>query len=251
MSGQVALVSGGASGLGLASVEAIHEQGARVLVLDLPDSAGEEVAHRLGADVRFLAGDVTQPDDVAAACAAAADWGPLRALVHTAGAGGPLRVVDRDGEPASQETFDRIIRLNVSGTFNVLRHTAATMARLDPLDSERGVCVLTSSIAAFEGRIGQVPYAAAKAAIVGLTLPAARDLASRLIRVCTIAPGTFDTPLLARLKAEVRDELANEIPHPRRLGAAKEFGMLARQIIENAMLNGETVRLDGALRMKP
>jgi NAD(P)-dependent dehydrogenase (short-subunit alcohol dehydrogenase family) len=249
--GKVALVSGGASGLGLASARALVESGAQVVILDLATSAGAEVANELGDAAVFVPGDVTEAGDVAAAVAAGDELGGLRVLVHTAGIGGPLRLVDRQGNPGSLATFERLIRINLVGTFNVLSHAAASMARLDPIDGERGVCVLTSSIAAYDGRIGQVHYAASKNGVVGMTLPAARDLASKLIRVCTIAPGTFDTPLLARLSDEVRAGLAAEIPHPSRLGTSDEYAALALHIVANPMLNGETIRLDGALRMSP
>jgi NAD(P)-dependent dehydrogenase (short-subunit alcohol dehydrogenase family) len=251
LNGQVALVSGGASGLGLETVRALVKRGVRVVVLDLPTSPGETVATEFGTSVGFVAGDVTVAEDVAAAVERAEADGPLRVLVHTAGVGGPLRIVDKAGEPGSLETFEQLIRINLIGSYNVLRYAAASMARQEPIDGERGVCVLTASIAAYEGRIGQVHYAASKAGIVGMTLPAARDLASKLIRVCTIAPGTFDTPLLGRLPEQIRAELAAEIPHPRRLGLPEEYAALALHIVDNAMLNGETIRLDGALRMTP
>jgi NAD(P)-dependent dehydrogenase (short-subunit alcohol dehydrogenase family) len=247
----VALVSGGASGLGLATVRAVLDRGGRAVVLDLPSSDGKAVADELGDRVDFVPGDVTDSDDVAAAVALATERGGLRFLVHTAGIGGPLRIVAKDGSPGDLETFERLIRINLVGTYNVLRHAAAAMAALEPVDGERGVCILTSSIAAYDGRIGQVHYAASKGGVVGMTLPAARDLARKLIRVCTIAPGTFDTPLLARLSDEIRAGLAAEIPHPSRLGTGEEYADLALHIAENQMLNGETIRLDGALRMSP
>jgi NAD(P)-dependent dehydrogenase (short-subunit alcohol dehydrogenase family) len=251
ISRQVALVSGGASGLGLASVEQLVKRGAQVVVLDLPTSAGADVADRLGDDVVFVPGDVTDAQDVARAVAAAESRGALRILVHTAGVGGPLRIIDREGQPGSLETFERVLHINVLGTFNVLRHAAAAMARQDPLGEERGVCVLTASVAAFEGRIGQVHYAASKGGVASMTLPAARDLASKLIRVVTIAPGVVDTPLLGKLSEEVRAGLAADVPHPRRLAAPEEFASLALHVVENPMLNGEVIRLDGALRMTP
>ena len=164
---------------------------------------------------------------------------------------GPIRVVDRDGNPGSLETYEMVVRINLIGSFNVLRLGAARMAKNGPIDGERGVVIMTASVAAFEGQIGQIPYASAKAGIVGMTIVAARDLASHQVRVCTIAPGTFDTPILERVKPEVRETLAAAVPHPRRLGRPNEFAMLAEQIIANPMLNGETIRIDGAIRMPP
>jgi NAD(P)-dependent dehydrogenase (short-subunit alcohol dehydrogenase family) len=169
--------------------------------------------------------------------------------VHCAGRGATVRVVDRDGTPGSLETYESIVRLNLVGTFNVLRLAAARMVQTEPVDGERGVCILTASVAAWEGQIGQTPYASAKAGVVGMTLVAARDLASRLVRVCSIAPGIFDTPILDRLGPETKQRLAATIPHPSRLGLPEEYAALAMHIIENPMLNGETIRIDGALRM--
>lgn len=251
IAGRVALVSGGASGLGLATVRAVLAEGGKAVILDLPSSEGETIAKEYGESVTFVPGDVTDSADVGAAVAAATDMGGLRLLVHTAGVGGPLRIIDRDGNPGSLETYERLVRINLIGSFNVLRHAAAAMARLEPLDGERGVCVLTASVAAYDGRIGQVHYASSKGGVVGMTLPAARDLASKLIRVCTIAPGTFETPLLGNLPEEVRQKLAEETPHPKRLGSVDEYAALALHITRNQMLNGETIRLDGALRMSP
>jgi len=247
--GSAALVTGGASGLGLASTRQLLNAGARVVILDLPSSPGEDIARELGA--RFVAGDVADSDSVAHAVDEAANIAPLRAVVHCAGRGGRSRVAERDGTPGDAEIFAEIVRVNLIGTFTVLSHAAAQMTKNEPLGAERGVCVLTASVAAWEGQIGQAGYAASKAGIVGLTLVAARDLASRLVRVNTIAPGVFDTPILARLSDEVRAGLAAGIPHPARLGHPEEFADLALAIIRNAMLNGETIRLDGALRMAP
>jgi NAD(P)-dependent dehydrogenase (short-subunit alcohol dehydrogenase family) len=221
------------------------------VIIDLESSAGEQVAAELGDAVKFAAADVTNPEQVDAAIDVAQQAGPLRAVVHCAGGGGAVRLVERDGSPGSLERFVSVINLNLVGSFNVLRLAAARMATNEPLDGDRGVCVLTASVAAFEGQIGQIPYASSKAGIVGMTLVAARDLAGKQIRVCTIAPGTFDTPLLARLSDEIRASLAKTVPHPSRLGAPDEFGRLAVHIIENPMLNGETIRLDGAIRMAP
>jgi NAD(P)-dependent dehydrogenase (short-subunit alcohol dehydrogenase family) len=246
-----AVVTGGASGLGLATAKRFLAAGANVVIVDLPSSAGEEVAADLGDRVRFAAADVTSEDEVSSALDAAEEFGPLRAVLHCAGRGGALRVVDKDGNPGSLEHYRDVIEVNLIGSFNVLRLAAARMAACEPVDGERGVCVMTASVAAFEGQIGQIPYSASKAGIVGMTIVAARDLAGKLIRVCTIAPGTFDTPLLARFSDEVKASLAQTVPHPRRLGDPDEFGALAVHIVENAMLNGETIRLDGAIRMAP
>jgi NAD(P)-dependent dehydrogenase (short-subunit alcohol dehydrogenase family) len=246
-----AVVTGGASGLGRATAEKLLAMGAYVVIADLPASPGAEVARELGDSCRFVAADVTSEQDMLAVFAAASELGPLRATVHCAGRGGPLRVVDRDGLPGSLEHYEMVVRVNLVGSFNVLRLAAAEMARTEEVDGERGIVVMTSSVAAFEGQIGQIPYASAKAGIVGMTIVAARDLASRKIRVCTIAPGTFDTPILQRVSAEARASLAKATPHPARLGHASEFAMLAAHLIENPMMNGETIRLDGAIRMPP
>jgi NAD(P)-dependent dehydrogenase (short-subunit alcohol dehydrogenase family) len=250
--GMSAVVTGGASGLGLATVEKLLSQGAKVVIADLPTSEGAAVADRLGSSVRFVPADVTSEQQMLEVFAAASELAPLRATVHCAGRGGPLRVVDKNGVPGSLEHYESIVRINLVGSFNVLRLAAAEMAKTDELEGgERGAIVLTASVAAFEGQIGQIPYASAKAGIVGMTIVAARDLASRKIRVNTIAPGTFDTPILARVSAEAREGLAKAVPHPSRLGRPSEFAMLAAHIIENPMMNGETIRLDGAIRMPP
>jgi NAD(P)-dependent dehydrogenase (short-subunit alcohol dehydrogenase family) len=245
------IVTGGASGLGLATTRRLVAAGANVVLADLPGSAGEEVAAELGGQVRFVAADVRSEEQIVAACDAAEQRGPLRALVHCAGRGGALRLVEKDGSPGSLELYSEVVGINLIGTFNVLRLAAARMAKNEPLDGDRGACILTASVAAFEGQIGQVPYASSKAGIVGMTIVAARDLAGKQIRVCTIAPGTFDTPLLNRLSDDVKASLAKTVPHPSRLGAPDEYGALAVHIIENPMLNGETIRLDGAIRMAP
>jgi NAD(P)-dependent dehydrogenase (short-subunit alcohol dehydrogenase family) len=247
IAGTSALVTGGASGLGRATAELLLERGARVVIFDLPASAGAEVARELGGAATFVPGDVTSEEDARAAVAAAGD---LRIAVNCAGIGSGARIVGREG-PYPLERFRRVIEVNLVGTFNVLRLAAARMAELEPVDGERGVIVNTASIAAFEGQVGQAAYSASKAGIVGLTICAARDLASALIRVCTIAPGTFDTPLLGGLDERFRQSLADAIPHPRRLGRPPEYALLAAHIVENPVLNGETIRLDGALRMAP
>jgi NAD(P)-dependent dehydrogenase (short-subunit alcohol dehydrogenase family) len=250
--GKVALVTGGASGLGLATVRALAEEGASVVVLDLPSSNGETVAKELGEVARFAAADVTAEKDVRAAVdLAATEFGGLHVVVNCAGVGFPGRVLTREGEATDLDRFEFVIKVNLIGTFNVVRLAAAQIANQEPIDEERGVIVNTASIAAFDGQIGQAAYAASKSGIVGMTLPIARDLASRLIRCVAIAPGTFDTPMLAGLPEEARTKLAEEIPHPKRLGRPEEYAALVVQVVQNPMLNGEAIRLDGALRMPP
>ena len=244
-------VTGGASGLGLATARALVEAGGLVTIIDLPSSDGESVASSLGDAARFAPADVTDRDSFAAALDAAGDRGPLRGLVHCAGSGRPLRVLDRDGNPGSVEDFEWVIRLNLVGSFNAVTLGAARIAAHEPVDGERGVIVLTASVAAFEGQIGQIGYTASKAAVVGITLNSARDLASRNIRVNCIAPGIMDTPLLAGLRDDVKASLEATVPNPSRLGRTDEFGHLARSIVENGYINGETIRLDGAIRMAP
>lgn len=246
-----AIVTGGASGLGLATARRFIAQGMYVVLVDLPSSPGAAVAEELGANARFVAADVTSAEQMQEAVAAAVSLAPLRALVHCAGRGAPLRVLDKDGQPGSLEVFENVVRLNLVGSFNVVRLAAAAMAKNEPVDGDRGVCIMTSSVAAWEGQVGQIPYAAAKSGIVGMTLVAARDLAQSAIRVVTIAPGIFDTPLLARLPENVRTSLGAAVPHPARLGHPDEYARLAQHIVENPMLNGETIRLDGAIRMQP
>jgi NAD(P)-dependent dehydrogenase (short-subunit alcohol dehydrogenase family) len=244
-------VTGGASGLGLASARRLVKEGGFVTLIDLPTSAGERAAEELGENAQFIAADVTDAGSFAAALDAADAKGGLRGLVHCAGAGRRMRILDKDGTPGSLEDFEFVIKLNLTGSFNALRLGAERMARQDLVDGERGAIVLTASVAAYEGQIGQINYSASKAGIVGMTVVAARDLASRSIRVCTIAPGIMDTPLLARLRDDVRTGLAASVPHPPRLGRDDEFALLAVQILENGYLNGETIRLDGGIRMAP
>jgi NAD(P)-dependent dehydrogenase (short-subunit alcohol dehydrogenase family) len=252
ISGISALVTGGASGLGLGTARELVARGARVVLLDLPSSPGEDAAKELGDAATFVAADVTDPDGVAAALDAAEANGPLRAVVHCAGRGGDrLRIIDKERNPGSLDSFNEVLRVNLTGTYNVLRLAAARMSGNDLADGERGSIVLTASVAAFEGQIGQTSYAASKAGVRGITIVAARDLASWGIRVNTIAPGTMDTPMLARLRSDIRDGLAASVPHPKRLGTAEDYARLAVAIIDNEYLNGEVIRLDGAIRMAP
>jgi NAD(P)-dependent dehydrogenase (short-subunit alcohol dehydrogenase family) len=246
------LVTGGASGLGRATAQRLVAHGARVTLVDLPTVDGAAVAAELGASATFVPADVLDDDAVDAALDVATSTGPLRAMVHCAGRGGDrLRILDRDGRPSDPASFADVVRVNLFGTYNMLRLAAARMADNDPLDGDRGSIVLTSSVAAFDGQIGQTSYTASKAAVHGITLVAARDLAGRQIRVNTIAPGTFDTPMLARLRDDIRDALAHAVPHPKRLGRSEDFAQLAVALLENSYVNGETIRLDGAIRMPP
>ena len=245
-----ALVSGGASGLGEATARELAARGARVAIADLNAERGPALAEELGG--LFTTADVTDPERVSAAIDEAVEaFGGLRLAVSCAGIGWAERTVKRDG-PAALAPFETVVRVNLVGTFNVLRLAAAAMAAGEPdADGERGAVVMTASIAAFDGKIGQAAYSASKGGVAGLTLPAARDLASLGIRVCTIAPGLFDTPLLAGLPEETRRALGEQVPFPPRLGHPDEYARLACHIAENRMLNGEVLRLDGALRMPP
>jgi len=241
-----ALVAGGASGLGEATARELAARGARVTIADLDEERGGALADELGG--AFVAADVTDESQVQAAVDAVEG---MRLAVSCAGIGWAERTVKKDG-PAALQPFETVVRVNLIGTFNVLRLAAAGMAAVEPdAEGERGAIVLTASIAAFDGQIGQTAYAASKGGVVGLTLPAARDLARLGIRVCTIAPGLFDTPLLAGLPDEARRALGEQIPFPSRLGRPEEYARLACHIAENPMLNGEVLRLDGALRMPP
>ncbi|WP_413767573.1 SDR family NAD(P)-dependent oxidoreductase [Rhodococcus pyridinivorans] len=244
-------VTGGASGLGLATARRVLAAGGNVTLIDLPGSNGEEIAKELGDGVVFAPGDVTDSEQFAAALDVAHERGGLRGVVHCAGAGRKMRILDKEGKAGSLEDFEFVIRLNLIGSFNALRLGAERMAELDLIEDERGAVVMTASVAAFEGQIGQINYSASKAGIVGMTIVAARDLASRGIRVNTIAPGIMDTPLLARLRDDVRKSLEATVPNPSRLGRPDEFGQLATNILENGYINGETIRLDGAIRMAP
>jgi NAD(P)-dependent dehydrogenase (short-subunit alcohol dehydrogenase family) len=248
----VALVTGGASGLGAATVRTFLEAGGRAVILDRPQSEGTQLAKQLGAKAAFAPADVTSEEEVAAAVALAVErFGTVHVAVNCAGVGAAMRTVTREG-PMPLAIFRKVIEINLIGTFNVARLAAAQMAKNTPNgEGERGVLVNTASAAAFDGQIGQAAYSASKGGVVGMTLPIARDLASLGIRCVTIAPGTFDTPMLAMLPDEQRQALAAQIPFPSRLGRPAEFAALARHIVENSMLNGETIRLDGALRMPP
>jgi NAD(P)-dependent dehydrogenase (short-subunit alcohol dehydrogenase family) len=250
IAGVTALVTGGASGLGLATATRLVADGGSVVIVDLPGSAGADVADRLGDRARFAAADVTLEADVGAALDAAAELGELRVVVNCAGVGPAAKVLGRNGVH-ELELFSRTVQINLVGTFNVLRLAAERMAALDLVSEERAVIVNTASVAAFDGQIGQAAYSASKGGVVGLTLPVARELAERQIRVVTIAPGIFETPMLAALPEAARESLGKQVPHPSRLGRPDEYAALVAHIISNPMLNGETIRLDGAIRMAP
>ena len=260
LSSSVALVTGGASGLGLATVRRLAAAGAAVAVLDLASSDGARVADELGDRVVFTPADVTDEDAVGEAIGVASELGRLNVVVNCAGIGPPTRVVKRDGTPAPLDGFITVLQVNLVGTFNVLRLAAAEMVRHD-IDAsgpggsgsaeERGVIVNTASAAAFDGQVGQAAYSASKGGVVGMTLPIARDLADKRIRVMTIAPGLFETPLLASLPEDAKASLGAQVPHPSRLGDPDEYAALVQHIVENPMLNGEVIRLDGAIRMAP
>ncbi|MEV6703924.1 3-hydroxyacyl-CoA dehydrogenase [Streptomyces sp. NPDC051453] len=243
-----ALVTGGASGLGRATAERLVANGARVVIFDLATSDGEAVAKEIGAT--FVPGDVTSEADVTAAVDAATALAPLRITVNCAGIGGAGRTVGKEG-PYDLDKFRKVVEVNLIGTFNVIRLAAQAMGANEPLDGDRGVIINTASVAAFDGQIGQCSYSASKGGIVGMTLPIARDLARTNIRVMTIAPGLFETPLLGRLPQDAREALGAQVPHPARLGRPVEYAQLAEAIITNPMLNGETIRLDGSIRMAP
>jgi NAD(P)-dependent dehydrogenase (short-subunit alcohol dehydrogenase family) len=250
ITGQVALVTGGASGLGLATAETLLDAGASVVIVDLPSSQGAEVAEKLGDKARFVAADVTDEAQVSAALDAAAELGTLRVAINCAGIGNAIKTVGKQGA-FPLDAFTKVVTVNLIGTFNVIRLAAERIAQTEPIDGERGVIVNTASVAAFDGQIGQAAYSASKGGVVGMTLPIARDLASAQIRVVTVAPGLFETPLLGSLPEEARDSLGKQVPHPSRLGQPSEYGALAAHIVANPMLNGEVIRLDGAIRMAP
>jgi NAD(P)-dependent dehydrogenase (short-subunit alcohol dehydrogenase family) len=249
--GQAALVTGGGSGLGEAVARELSRQGAKVAVLDVNAANAQRVAGAISG--LGLGADITDTTSLTAALEAAeAAHGPARIVMNIAGIGTAKRVIGKDGTPAPLEDFERVIRVNLIGTYNVVRLTAARIAKLLPLDDgERGVMVMTASVAAYDGQVGQEAYSASKGGLVSMTLPLARDLAPHGIRVCTIAPGLFETPLMKTLPEAVQQSLAASIPFPSRLGRPEEFAALAAHIVTNVHLNGETVRLDGALRMAP
>lgn len=246
---QAAIITGGASGLGAATARRFAAAGARVTLFDLNEDKGRALAEEIGG--RFAAVDVADESAVETALEAAhSDHGPARILVNCAGIGAAIKTVGR-GQPHPLDVYEKVLKVNLIGTFNCIRLAAARMVAEDPVEGERGVIVNTASIAAFDGQIGQVAYAASKGGIVGMTLPVARDLADKLVRCVTIAPGLFETPLLMGLPEEAREALGRSVPHPARLGRPEEYALMAEQIVINPMLNGETVRLDGALRMAP
>ncbi|MCU1462845.1 MAG: 3-hydroxyacyl-CoA dehydrogenase (short-chain) [Acidimicrobiales bacterium] len=252
IAGASALVTGGASGLGEATVRRLHAGGAMVTIVDRDEAKAKALAAELGGQTSYLMTDVTDPDQAAAAVAQAASAGPLRIAVNCAGIGWVGRVINRDNSPHDFGAFTKVIEINLIGTFNMMRLAASAIAATQPLeDNERGVIVNTASVAAFDGQIGQLAYSASKGGIVGMTLPAARDLSAVGIRVVTIAPGTFDTPLFAGAPDEVRDALGAAVPFPKRMGRPDEYAALVAHIAENVMLNGEVIRLDGAIRMPP
>jgi NAD(P)-dependent dehydrogenase (short-subunit alcohol dehydrogenase family) len=250
IAGNVALITGGASGLGLATARRLLAAGASVVLVDLPSSDGEAIAGKLGDRAAFAPADVTSEADVAAALDVAVGAGDLRITVNCAGVGTAARVLGRHG-PLPLADFGRTVQINLIGTFNVIRLAAERMAGLDPVGEERGVIVNTASVAAYDGQIGQAAYSASKAGVVGLTLPVARELAAVRIRVMTIAPGLFETPMLAALPEQAKVSLGAQVPHPNRLGRPEEYAALVQHIVENPMLNGEAIRLDGAIRMAP
>lgn len=251
LTGASALVTGGASGLGLATARRLAAAGAHVTLIDLPGSDGAAVADELGAT--FAPADVTDADQVRAAVEAASTHGPLRVVVNCAGIAPPAKVLDRDGEPSSIAAFARIVQVNLVGTYAVIAHASAAMARTEPepVSGDRGVIVSTASVAAFDGQIGQPAYSASKGGVHAMTLPIARELARYGIRVVTIAPGIMQTPMLAALPHAAQESLGQQVPYPARLGRPDEYAALVMSIVENGYLNGETIRLDGAIRMAP
>ncbi|SIT86616.1 SDR family NAD(P)-dependent oxidoreductase [Microbacterium sp. RU33B] len=250
LTGASALVTGGASGLGLATARRLAAAGAAVTIVDLPSSPGADVAAELGGS--FAPADVTDPDAVAAAVAQASLAGPLRVVVNCAGIAPPAKVLDRDGAPSSLAAFEKVVRVNLVGTYNVIGQASAAIAKTEPTaGGDRGVIVNTASVAAFDGQIGQPAYSASKGGVHAMTLPIARELARFGIRVCTIAPGIMETPMLAGLPEAAQASLGQQVPYPQRLGRPDEYARMVMAIVDNEYLNGETIRLDGAIRMAP
>ncbi|MBK6813685.1 MAG: SDR family NAD(P)-dependent oxidoreductase [Sandaracinaceae bacterium] len=247
----VALVTGGASGLGEATARRFVAAGAKVVVVDLNDERGNALQSELDGSITYVKGNVADPEDIGRAVAAAEAMGPLRVAVSCAGVGVAMKVVGRENQPHDLATFQKIMTVNLVGTFNVLRLAAASMCKNELIGEERGVVINTASIAAYDGQIGQIAYAASKGGVVGLTLPAARDLSKNNVRVMTIAPGLFKTPLLLALPEPALVSLGQSVPNPSRLGDPSEYAQLAQQIVENPYLNGEVIRIDAALRMPP
>lgn len=246
----VALVTGGASGLGRATTERLLAAGAQVVMVDLNAEAGQQAAAELGESAHFVTADVTNEEQVQAAVDTATGLGPLRVVVNCAGVATPGKLVSRKG-PLPLETFEKVLGINIVGTVNVCRLAAAAMQDQEAVGEERGIIINTASVAAFDGQIGQIAYSASKGAVASVTLPMARELAASLIRVVTIAPGIFETPMMAGLPAEAQESLGKSVPHPARLGKPAEYAQLVESIVANPMLNGETIRLDGAIRMAP
>ena len=249
--GSVAVITGGASGLGLATARRLAGEGARVVLVDLPTAPGTQAAEQLGAAATFAPADVTDETQVSAALDTAAALGPIRIAVNCAGIGTPGRVISGKGAVLPLDAFARVVTVNLIGTFNMIRLAAERIAATDAVDGERGVIVNTASVAAFDGQVGQAAYSASKGGVVGMTLPIARDLADKQIRVMTIAPGLFKTPMLEGLPEEAQASLGAQVPHPSRLGDPGEYAALVEHIVRNPMLNGEVIRLDGAIRMAP
>ncbi|MDD2818869.1 MAG: SDR family NAD(P)-dependent oxidoreductase [Candidatus Nanopelagicales bacterium] len=250
IAGISAVITGAGSGLGLATAKTMAAAGANVVIVDLPSSNGEAEAAAIGPNAVFVAADVRDEDQIKVALDAAEDMGPLRLVVNCAGIATPNRVM-RKGVATAQAEFERVISINLLGTLNVIRLAAERMSVTEPAGEERGVIVNTASVAAFDGQVGQVAYAASKAGVAGMTLPLARDLAQFLIRVIAVAPGTFETPMVAGLPPEAVKSLGDQVPHPSRLGKPEEYAALVKHIVENPMINGETIRIDGAIRMAP
>ncbi len=250
--GTTAFVTGGASGLGAGTVRALHAKGASVVIVDMNADAGEALAKELGDGAVFARADVANPDDVSGALGSADSMPPLRIVVNCAGIAWATRTLNKEGMPHDMDSFRKVIEVNLIGTFNVMRLSAAVMAKTDPLEyGERGVIVNTASVAALEGQIGQIAYSASKGGVAAMALPAARDLAPVGIRVNTIAPGLIDTPMLSLLPESAREALAQSVNFPKRLGTPTDYASLVVQLAENGYINGELIRLDGGLRMQP